>query len=252
MRDPNLKFFKEYKTIKVDYDYHKKLYEYVKSGKKILLEGAQGCDLSLDQYKHYPHVTSRDVSVSEMLKDSKISPCRLKDVIMVIRPFPIRISNEIYDGSYLYSGPYGDENIELSWDQINVGAHIRQYPTAVDEDDIKEYLGESFDFTETTTVTQKTRRVFDIDLNLLRENIENNESPNFEIYLNFFEQLDDSNRNVSGIYTGCGDSIYFDKYIREYLAWLEDELKVPITMLGTGPDLTHYIDRRPYLKSLKK
>lgn len=46
--------------------------------------------------------------------------------------------------------------------------------------------------------------------------------------------------------------IYLNKNLRNYLDYLEDELNVPITMLGTGADFTHYIDRRPYVKRLKK
>jgi len=77
------------------------------------------------------------------------------------------------------------------------------------------------------------------DPNLLQKNIEIN-TPT-EIYLNFFEQLDINYEKTQGIYTGKGDLI-IDKYRREYLNWLEEELQTPITMLGTGPDLKDYID----------
>ncbi len=248
MRDPNLKFFKEYKTIKADLDYYKKLDTYLKTAKKILLEGSQGCDLDINHSGHYPYTTSRQISVAQMLADSGISPMYLKEVIMVIRPFPIRISNEIYDGSHIYSGNYGRDNVELTWDQINVGTFIGQYPTLIDESDIEDYKEYVSDLTEFTTVTQKPRRVFDIDLELLKKNIQIN-TPS-QIYLNFFQYLDNNYRDIHGTYTGYGD-IYFDKYREEYLSWLERELKVPITMLGTGSDLEHYIDRRPYVKRYK-
>lgn len=249
MRDPNLKFFKEYKNIKADPDYYNKMHKYLLTAKKILLEGAQGCDLDINHSGHYPFVTSRQVSVAQMLADSGISPMYLKEVIMVIRPFPIRISNEIYDGTHIFSGNYGKSNVELSWEQINIGAFLGQYPTAIKEEDIDEYKDMCPDLTEFTTVTKKPRRIFDIDIELLQKNIQIN-TPT-QIYLNFFQQLDNNYQNVSGEYTESGN-IYFDKYRKEYLAWLESELGVPITFLGTGPDLHHYIDRKPYLKSLKK
>lgn len=249
MRNPNLRFFKEYKNIKTDSDYYNKMREYLLTAKKILLEGAQGCDLDINHSGHYPFVTSRQVSVAQMLADSGISPMYLKEVIMVIRPFPIRISNQIYDGTHVFSGNYGKSNVELSWNQINIGSFLGQYPTIIEQEDIDEYKDVCADLTEFTTVTKKPRRIFDIDMELLQKNIQIN-TPT-QIYLNFFQQLDSNYQNVSGQYTGTGN-IYFDKYRKEYLAWLECELGVPITMLGTGPDLHHYIDRKPYLKSLKK
>lgn len=225
------------------------MHKHLLTAKKILLEGAQGCDLDINHSGHYPFVTSRQISVAQMLADSGISPMYLKEVIMVIRPFPIRISNEIYDGTHIFSGNYGKSNVELSWDQINIGAFLGQYPTIIEQEDIDEYKDVYPNLTELTTVTKKPRRIFDIDIELLQKNIQIN-TPT-QIYLNFFQQLDSNYQNTHGKYTGS-DNIYFDKYRKEYIAWLESELGVPITMLGTGPDLHHYIDRKPYLKSLKK
>lgn len=116
---------------------------------------------------------------------------------------------------------------------------------------IEEFREEAPKLNELTSVTKKQRRIFDIDLKLLKENIEDND-PN-ELYLNFFEYHDYTLHGISGKYSGCSDEdIYLSKYLRTYLDWLEDELNVPITMLGTGADFMHYIDRRPYVKSLEK
>ncbi len=248
MRSPETKFFKEWKGIKADPDYYQKLYSYLKSAKRILLEGAQGYDLDMNHSGHYPHTTSREVCVEQMLADAGISAFYLKEVIMVIRPFPIRISNEIYDGSTIFSGNYGN-SIELSWNQINVGAYLGQYPTVITEEDIEEYGDIAPDLTEYTTVTKKKRRIFDIDINHLKRTVLRCHPT--EIYLNFFEQLDSDYQNIHGVYNGYG-KIYFDKYRKEYLAWLESELGVPIMTLGTGPDYQHYINRKPYVKMLQK
>lgn len=249
MRDPNLKFFKEYKNIKADPDYHRRFHDAMNQAEKVLVEGSQGCDLSLNNIHHHPNVTSRTVSVDRMLSDSKIPSTRLNRSIMVIRPLPIRISNQIYDGSYIYSGDYGNSS-ELSWEQVNVGAYLGIPPSCVDSDLIKEFYDETSKFSEITSVTKKTRRIFDMDLNLLKETIEDNDPT--EIYLNFFEYQDYAFYGVHGIYSGSLDEdIYLGKYLRNYLDWLEDELSVPITMLGTGADFTHYIDRRPYVKKIR-
>ncbi len=250
MRDSDLKFFKEYKNIKADTNYHRKFHDAINQAEKVLVEGSQGCDLSLDNITHYPNVTSRVVSVSQMLSDSKIPPTRLNKAIMVVRSLPIRISNEIYDGSYMYSGDYGNSS-ELSWEQVSVGAYLGIPPSSVDIDLIEEFFDVSPKLKELTSVTKKTRRIFEMDLNLLKENIEDNDPA--ELYLNFFEYQDYNLRGISGIYSGySNEDIYLNKNLRNYLDYLEDELNVPITMLGTGADFTHYIDRRPYVKRIEK
>ncbi len=235
MRDPKIKFFDSYKGIKSDSNYHQKLMQFLNESKRILLEGSQGCDLDINHSGHFPHVTSRPVSVAQMLSDSGISPMRLKEVIMVIRPFPIRISNSTNIGKKIYSGDYGNSQ-ELTWDQINVGAFLGQYPKVIDENDIDSYADMiDTDFTEYTTVTKKERRIFDIDIVQLKKNIEINTPTN--LYLNFFQHLGVQYQYLSGKY----DDIYLEKYQEEYLCWLEKELGIPITILGTGPDIKHYV-----------
>lgn len=238
-------FFKQYKNIKASDDYYKILFEALENGKKVLVEGAQGCDLDINHSGHFPNTTCRQISVAQMLADSGISPYYLKKVIMVLRTFPIRISNEIYDGSQIYSGDYGKSQ-ELTWEQINVGAYLGQYPTILKEEDLEEYRDIAKDLTETTTVTKKIRRIFDFDVEQVRRNIKINKPD--EIYLNFFQYLDESYEKMHGDYR----KLPIDKYRREYINWLESELDTPITMLGTGADYKDYIDRRPYLRSLKK
>jgi len=248
MRSPELKFFKEYKNIKADPDYHKKLIDSIRKAKHVLIEGSQGCDLDLNHSGHYPYVTSRQISVAQMCADSGISPMRLKEIIMVIRPFPIRISNTTNIGKTIYSGDYGYSK-ELTWDQISIGAFLDIYPTMVDEKMIKEWKNLVKNYTEYTTVTKQKRRVFELDINLLKKNTTINTPTS--IYLNFFQHLGSQYENVSGKYNGHG-KIYIDKYQREYLSWLERELDVPITMLGTGADLKDYINRTPYSKKTFK
>ncbi len=235
MRHPDLKFFKDYQGLKAHDNYHDILIDYLKNAKKILIEGSQGCDLDLNHSGHYPHVTSRQISVEQMLADSGVSSRYLKELIMVIRPFPIRISNKTNIGKSIYSGSYGKSE-ELSWDQINVGAYLGQYPTTITKEDIEAYVGDlDYDFTEQTTVTQQIRRVFDLDIAQLKRTIERNMPDS--LYLNFFQHLGNQYSNLRGNFQNQ-DII---KYQREYINHLEFELGVPITTLGTGADLKDYI-----------
>lgn len=238
MRDPNVKFFKEFKTIKADKDYHEKLYSYLKIARNVLIEGSQGCDLDINHSGHYPYTTSRQISVAQMFADSGIATQYLKKVLMVIRPFPIRISNKNELGIDIYTGDYGSSE-ELSFENLNISSAIGTYPTPdMTEENGYCQCSEEFDLTEYTTVTNQRRRIFDIDINLLKKNVELNKPD--EICLNFFQYLNSDYKNVSGSF----ENLCFNRYTREYLNWLEDELSTPITMLGTGPDNKSLILRK--------
>lgn len=92
----------------------------------ILIEGAQGFSLSLDE-KFYPYCTSRNCWVGQALADAWIHPNLLRNTYMVIRTFPIRVAG--------HSGDYYPDQHEIYWDDIGVEPEI-------------------------TTVTQRVRRVF--------------------------------------------------------------------------------------------
>ena len=130
MRDKKLEFFKTFKNAIVcsNYEWLEILYEHLDNPSQyVMLEGAQGCDLDLNHSGNYPYVTSRNVSTSQLLADSGISPERLLQTIMVIRPFPIRISNITKTGEFIYTGDYG-KGEELTWTQINLASMYGNYP----------------------------------------------------------------------------------------------------------------------------
>jgi adenylosuccinate synthase len=63
-----------------------------RAGQRVFLEGTQGTGLSL-HHGRYPHVTSRDTTVSGCLADAGIAPTRVRRTIMVCRTYPIRVQN---------------------------------------------------------------------------------------------------------------------------------------------------------------
>lgn len=308
IRDSKLKFFRGYKNAIVcsNDEWLDRLYFHLDNPHEyVVLEGSQGCDLSINHSGNYPYVTSRNVSTSQLLADSGISPERLFETIMVIRPFPIRISNITEDGKHIYTGAYG-QGQELYWSQINISSVTRTYPFP---DDLNEYVNDLFydknfinnylmktdstilfqvfgnevkyyldypekvslinlceidrltnkmlgfneyeplfidiplidenvydkkdimtvkDLSEQTTVTKKERRVFDIDIQKLKNNCLIN-SP-YGLYLNFFQHLENRFLNMKGNY----DDFYFNRYVREYLNWIECNSGCEILALGTG------------------
>ncbi len=133
-RDPEVKFFKSYENAVVcsNEEWLERLYNHLDNPNEyVMLEGSQGCDLDLNHSSNYPYVTSRNVSTTQLLADSGISAERLLQTIMVIRPFPIRISNITKKGEFIYTGDYG-KGEELTWTQINLASMYGSYPSKGD------------------------------------------------------------------------------------------------------------------------
>ncbi len=210
-----------------------------------------------------------------MLADSGISPERLLQTIMVIRPFPIRISNVTKTGEIIYTGSYGKGD-ELTWTQINLASMCGGYPFRGDvnfydsyvttdklkklfshcpEVYLKQIFGENyrskttntiFDKSEQTTVTKMERRVFDLDINKLKTNCKIN-TPS-SLYLNFFQHLESDFQGKIGNF----EDYYFNRYLREYFNWIEHETCIPISALGTGPKNNERILKKDLIKEIEK
>ncbi len=318
IRDKKLKFFKDFKNAVVcsNDEWLERLYSHLdKDDEYTILEGAQGCDLDLNHSGNYPYVTSRNVSTAQLMADAGISPERLLQTIMVIRPFPIRISNITKSGEIIYTGDYGTGD-ELTWTQINLASMYGSYPHKGDVDYLpyninynrvrkllsqcpevylKQLFGNNyrsikiedlsllqilelerlvykskgfddyetkflelglfdsdfpdntiFDQSEQTTVTKMERRIFDLDIQKLKNNCRIN-SPS-SLYLNFFQHLGIDFKDIRGNY----DEIYINRYIRNYLDWLESETNTPVSVLGTGAKNGDRILKKQLVKSIER
>ena len=60
------------------------------NGKKVLLEGTQGIQLSL-YHGSYPYVTSRDTSASAICSEAGIGPTRIDQSLIVLKSFMTRV-----------------------------------------------------------------------------------------------------------------------------------------------------------------
>lgn len=95
----------------------------------VFMEVSQGFSLGINS-GFYPHVTTRECTVAQGLADAGLSPFDLREVLMCVRTFPIRVGNT--EGS---SGPHYPDQREVTWEELG------QQP-------------------EYTTVTKRVRRVF--------------------------------------------------------------------------------------------
>ena len=174
--------------------------------KKIMIEGTQGYALSLN-HGPYPFCTGRDVLASSLLSDVGLAPSLCDEVIMVIRTYPIRVAGN--------SGPMCGK--ELTWEEVTKRS---KSPTPL---------------IEKTTVTKRTRRVCEFDVELVKEAIGANRPT--QIALTFVDYLDYANYGVRQYHK-------LTKTSRRWIEKLEKEIETPITILKTGPDITHTIDLR--------
>jgi adenylosuccinate synthase len=175
-------------------------------GKKVLVEGTQGFGLSLYHSPFYPKTTSRDTSAAAFLSEVGLSPKLVTEIVLVVRTFPIRVAGD-------QAGPLKDE---ISWDEL------------------RELSGAPHSLEEYTTVTQKPRRVGRFDCELVRQAVAINRPT--KLAVNFLDHLTFKNYAVSS----WSD---LTLHTQQYILSLEQTLKAPIIYCGTGPRLTHLIDR---------
>lgn len=182
----------------------------------ILIEGAQGQDLDINYGLDYPHVTSRMCSASQLIADAGVSPFKVKDIYMIIRPYPIRISNKTNIGKDIYSGDYAGSS-EISWHEV------------------KRRCGCNIDLEEYTTVTKKIRRVFEMNWDRLKYNVMINQPT--QIVLNFAQYIDWKAYR-------CKNYNKLPTKVKDFIKKIEKETNVPVTLIGTGERNCDIIDLR--------
>ena len=182
----------------------------------ILIEGAQGQDLDINYGLDYPNVTSRMCSAAQLVADAGLSVFDVKDIYMIIRPYPIRISNETNIGKNIYSGDYAGSK-EITWSEI---AKRCGY-----EGNLEEY----------TTVTKKRRRVFEMNWERLKYNVMINKPT--QIVLNFAQYIDYKAYK-------CKSYDKLPQKVKRFISKIEKETNVPVTIIGTGEKDEDIIDLR--------
>lgn len=177
----------------------------INDGKSVIVEGTQGFGLSLYHSPDYPYVTSRDTTAAAFLSEVGVSPRAVTDIIMVIRTFPIRVGGN--------SGPLANE---ISWEELQ---GISGYP-----EPIKEF----------TSVTKRLRRVGRFDLDFIKKAAAINRPT--QIALLGTDYIAYVNRGITGFE-------HLSAETRAFVQRLQD-LRVPVTLVGTGPANEELIDRR--------
>ena len=144
----------------------------------------------------YPFVTSRDVLASSMLSDAGIGPTAVREVLGVMRTYPIRVAGN--------SGPMWAP--ELQWSDVAKSAGY-------------EHLEER------TTVTNRVRRVSELSWEALFDAVMLNRPTG--IFITFADYINAADRKVR-------DWNALSQKTKDYIENVERQLNVPVYGIGTG------------------
>ncbi len=191
-----------------------KLEKAYSSERRIFLEGTQGSGLSL-HHGAYPYVTSRDTNVAGCLAEAGVSPTRVKHVVMVVRPYPIRVGDPPDGG-----GTSGELKRLISWDIVAERAGLD---------------AAKLNASEVTSRTKKLRKVGEFDWSLYRRACALN-APT-DIAFTFADYITVRNR----------DAFRFEQLSKKTISFIEELERVaqaPVSLINTKFDQRSVIDRR--------
>lgn len=177
-------------------------------GERVLLEGTQGTMLSI-HHGLYPHVTSRETSVSGCLADAGIAHSRVGRVIMVLRTYPIRVEGA-------HSGWIGRE---ITYEELSIRSGIST---------------EELKATEKGSVSNKQRRIAEFDWGQLRRSVELNGAT--EIAITFADYFGIENRKASSYEE-------LNKDVRDFIEKVERVAGIPVRLISKEFARDGVIDR---------
>jgi adenylosuccinate synthase len=177
-------------------------------GGRIFIEGTQGTGLSI-LHGSYPHVTSRETTVSTLLAEVGVPPQLLRKVIVAFRVYPIRVGGE--------SGPMGRE---INWADV---AQRSGLPA------------EELSAAELGSVSGNPRRVAEFSWAQLRRSAWLNGAT--DLALTFADYLDAKNR-------GARRFEQLSLETTEFISEMETVAGARVSLISVGFDGHAPIDRR--------
>lgn len=213
----------------------------IKSGKKILAEGAQGSMLDID-FGTYPYVTSSNTITAGVCNGLGIAPNKIGEVIGIAKayctrvgsgPFPTELDNEVGETLRLIGQEFGattGRKRRCGWidiPQLNYTIMLNGVTQLVitkadvlnDFDTIEVCAKYRYDGME------QDQLPYDLDTITV--------TPIYESHEGWKSDLD-----------GITDFDLLPQKLINYIANLEDQMGVPITMVSTGPERKKLIVRK--------
>lgn len=234
-------------------EYAKRLLQYVddtslllwnamKQGKHVLFEGAQGTLLDVD-HGTYPFVTSSNPTAGGAVVGSGIGPKMIDEIVGVAKgyisrvgtgPFPTELNDEIGDRMIELGGEYGvvtGRRRRCGWLDlvalkyaVRVNSLTQLFLTKID------ILSAFETIKVATSYTSEGEQYDDFPR---QQRVLYNCTPNYV-------ELPGWNVDI----TGCREFGDLPPAARDYIAYIEDAIEVPIGWVSVGPERQQLIDRQ--------
>lgn len=242
LKELETEFFSAIKTLKSlqFIDSEEYLHQAQKNGKSILAEGAQGSLLDID-FGTYPFVTSSNTTAAGACTGLGIAPNRIGEVYGIFKAYTTRVGSgpfptELFDDIGETMGRVGNEfgattgrPRRCGWLDLVALRYACQVNGVTQLIMMKGDVLSGFKTIKVCTQYNYKGKVIEH----LPFNIEeNNVTPIYTELKGWSEDL-----------TGITEASKMPKALNDYIAFLEKELELPITIVSVGPDRTQTIIR---------
>ncbi len=213
---------------------------YLREGKSVLCEGAQGTLLDVD-FGSYPFVTSSNTICAGACTGLGIAPNRIGEVFGIFKAYCTRVG----------SGPFPTELFDADGEKLCAIGHefgavtgrrrrcgwidLVALKYSIMINGVTQLIMMKSDVLDTFP-TIKACTAYEIDGEVTTEfpfEINNSIRP-------IYKELPGWNRPLAG----CTSEADFPQEFKDYIAFLEKELETPITILSIGPDREQTIVRK--------
>ncbi len=216
------------------------LHQAQEQGKTILAEGAQGSMLDID-FGTYPFVTSSNTTAAGACTGLGIAPSQIGEVFGVFKAYTTRVGSgpfptELFDETGKRMAKAGNEfgattgrPRRCGWLDLVALKYAVQINGATQLIMMKTDVLSGFDTLKVCTAYKyKGETIQHLPYNIEEKNV----SPIYKEFKGWHKNL-----------TQVSENNELPEELNEYIAFLEEELKVPIKMVSVGPDRTQTILR---------
>ncbi len=216
------------------------LYQALQSGKKILAEGAQGSMLDID-FGTYPFVTSSNTTAAGACTGLGIAPGTIRDVFGIFKAYTTRVGSgpfptELFDEDGATMGRVGHEfgattgrPRRCGWLDLVALKYAVRINGVTQLMMMKADVLSGFETVKVCTAYHyKGEQIQHLPYTIEAEHI----TPVYTEMPGWKEDL-----------TGLSHASELPENLNRYIAFLEDELQTPISLVSVGPDRTQTIRR---------
>ena len=235
-------FFSAIETLKTlpFIDSEEYLHQAQKSGQSILAEGAQGSLLDID-FGTYPYVTSSNTTAAGACTGLGIAPSKIGEVFGIFKAYTTRVGSgpfptELFDKIGETMGRVGNEfgattgrPRRCGWLDLVALRYACQINGVTQLIMMKGDVLSGFKTIKVCTAYNYKGQVIEhLPYNIEEQNV----TP-------IYTELKGWNEDL----TGLTEASKMPKALNDYIAFLEKELEIPITIVSVGPDRTQTIIR---------